>query len=128
LEQEDLRWKQRAKVNWLKSGDRNIKFYHACANQQQRSNQILKIADAAGITLESPEDIKVDFVNYFTNLFIAGTIGNMEECLQPIIPKVTETMNKELLKIFTNEEVSLALKQMAPLKAPGPDGLLAGFF
>jgi hypothetical protein len=37
-------------------------------------------------------------------------------------------MNGELLKIFTKEEVEIALKQMAPLKAPGPDGLPADFF
>jgi hypothetical protein len=93
-----------------------------------RSNRILKVTNAVGIMLESPEDIEVAFVNYFTNLFTAGTTGNMEECLQPIIPKVMETMNKELLKIFTDEEVNLALKQMSPLKAPGPDGLPARFF
>lgn len=43
LDQEDLRSKQRAKVDWLKNGDRNTKFYYACANQQRKLNQILKI-------------------------------------------------------------------------------------
>ena len=37
-------------------------------------------------------------------------------------------MNEELLKVFTSDEVGLALKQMAPLKAPEPDGLPIGFF
>jgi hypothetical protein len=45
LDQENLRWKQRAKINWLKYGDRNTKFYHACANQRKKSNQIYKIKD-----------------------------------------------------------------------------------
>jgi hypothetical protein len=44
------------------------------------------------------------------------------------LPQVTEDMNEELLKGFTKNEVSLALKQMAPLEAPGPNGLMAGFF
>lgn len=33
LEMEDIRWKQRAKRNWLKHGDRNSQFYHAWATQ-----------------------------------------------------------------------------------------------
>ena len=37
-------------------------------------------------------------------------------------------MNRELLQTFTKEEVEIALKQMAPLKAPGPDKLPADFF
>jgi hypothetical protein len=29
LDQEELKWKRRAKVDWLKNGDKNTKFYHA---------------------------------------------------------------------------------------------------
>ena len=32
-------------------------------------------------------------------------------------------MNKELVGEFTHAEVEIALNQMAPLKAPGPDGI-----
>ncbi|XP_041003935.1 uncharacterized protein LOC121249294 [Juglans microcarpa x Juglans regia] len=32
LDQEDLKWKQRAKRNWYKHGDRNTKFFHVCDN------------------------------------------------------------------------------------------------
>ena len=37
-------------------------------------------------------------------------------------------MNLGLLAEFTKSEVDAALKQMAPLKAPGPDGLPPIFY
>jgi hypothetical protein len=41
---------------------------------------------------------------------------------------VIEEMNAELTKIFTKEEIGVAITQMAALKALGPDGYTAEFF
>ena len=41
---------------------------------------------------------------------------------------VTETMRVDLARPFTSEEVGVAIKEMAPLKAPGPDGMLPLFY
>ena len=41
---------------------------------------------------------------------------------------VTDDMNAMLLQEFTELEVEEALKQMAPLKAPGPDGIPPPFY
>jgi hypothetical protein len=48
--------------------------------------------------------------------------------LQGLGGKVSQEMNENLLKDFSKDEVYAALRQMAPLKAPGPDSLSAGFF
>lgn len=44
------------------------------------------------------------------------------------MPVVTKGMNEDLCREFTPAEVVVALKQMAPLKAPGPDGLPPLFY
>ena len=41
---------------------------------------------------------------------------------------VTDEMNAELVKEFTALEVKEALNQMAPLKAPGSDGMPPLFY
>ena len=41
---------------------------------------------------------------------------------------VTEEMNEELMKEFSEIEVKEALKQMTPLKALGPDGMPPLFY
>jgi hypothetical protein len=43
LEQEEVKWKQWAKENWLKYGDRNTKFFIASANQKNRRSHIEQI-------------------------------------------------------------------------------------
>ncbi|XP_059431636.1 uncharacterized protein LOC132165159 [Corylus avellana] len=128
LDQEDLKWKQRAKAEWLKNGDRNTKYYHACANYRRNLNQISTIKDEQGVLWNSFDDVGRAFVNYFLDLFTASPVGNMEPCLAHLEERVSSHMNDELLQPFTREEVGYALHQMAPLKAPGPDGFPAGFF
>lgn len=41
-EQEDLWWRQRAKLNWLKHGNRNTKYFHACASSRRKKKTILE--------------------------------------------------------------------------------------
>jgi hypothetical protein len=128
LDSEELWWRQRAKADWLKSGDRNTRFFHACASERKRRNSVVSIKDENGNVWENSRDVEEAFTDYFTTLFTQGPGGDFSPCIQPISCKVTEEMNMELGKNFTPEEVEVALFQMEPLKAPGPDGLNAGFF
>jgi hypothetical protein len=45
LDMEDMKWRQRAKINWFKNGDRNTQYFHAWANQRCRFNLIGSIQD-----------------------------------------------------------------------------------
>lgn len=40
LLQEDIYWKQRSKIFWLKEGDTNNKFFHAATSTRRRKNTI----------------------------------------------------------------------------------------
>ena len=67
-------------------------------------------------------------VEYYNNLFTTSNphdFGEVIECTKHV---VSEEMNSYLIKNFSKAEVETALKQMAPLKAPGPDGMPPIFF
>jgi hypothetical protein len=128
LNKEELWWRQRAKEDWLKYGDRNTKFFHACANSKRRQNHVGRIMDETGLTWDTEGAVEGAFVSYFTSLFTRGPDGDYGPCLQHITSRVSEAMNLELVRNFTADEIREALFQMAPLKAPGPDGFNACFF
>lgn len=51
----------------------------------------------------------------------------MEEILKNISPRIDKKMNDYLTKKFTSQEIEEAINQMAPSKAPGPNGFPALF-
>ncbi|XP_042962692.1 uncharacterized protein LOC122296963 [Carya illinoinensis] len=130
LEKEDLWWKQRAKTNWYKYGDRNTKYFHACANQRKKRNFIKEIEDPSNNMVCGFKQVEETFRNYFGTVFqsIKPSKVEIEACLVGMGGRVTERMNEKLSRRFTAVEVEKAVKQMAPLKAPGPDGFGPCFY
>ncbi|XP_059436330.1 uncharacterized protein LOC132169290 [Corylus avellana] len=128
LEQEDLKWGQKPKVDWLRNGDRNTKYFHACASQRKRRNQIEQIHDSNGRLCTQAMEIEGAFVNYFQTILTSSNPTGIEECTAGMGSKVTREMNSQLLAPFMNMEVKMALDQMDPMKAPGPDGFTAKFY
>ncbi|XP_042965938.1 uncharacterized protein LOC122299618 [Carya illinoinensis] len=130
LEMEDLKWRQRAKVDWYKLGDRNTQFFHSCANQRRKTNSIKYIFDGQNVRHTNHTQIELIFNSYFQDLFTSSrpSSEDIEECLKGVETYVTAEMNSYLTKQFTRIEVEAAIKQMAPLKSPGPDGFGACFF
>lgn len=118
------------KVNRYRMGNKNTKFFHTCASQRKKKNQIQELTIDSNQVVTSPADIDVAFVNYFQNIITSSHPSQqaIEECIVNIKTLVSEKMNLELTKPFILTEIQVALNQMGPLKFPGPDGFNAGFF
>ena len=121
-------WRQRSKIPWLRDGDRNTRFFHSKASQRRRRNYITKLHDANGGWCSSQDQVNATIVDFYHNLFTSGSPSNFKEVIETIPHVVTDEMNEMLMAEFHIEEVEVALKQMAPLKALGLDGMLPLFY
>jgi hypothetical protein len=61
-------------------------------------------------------------------LYTSEGVSNMEEVISSVPRRVDRAINSKLDAPFTCEEVKMALFEMYPTKAPGPDGFPAHFF
>ena len=72
LQKQEIYWAQQSRINWLKHGDRNTKFFHAKASQRRRKNFIKGIRNSQGQWVENLEEVVQVTSDYFDNLFQAG--------------------------------------------------------
>ncbi|KAL5779809.1 hypothetical protein ACOSQ2_010546 [Xanthoceras sorbifolium] len=130
LAKEELYWQQRARTDWMISGDKNTKFFHARATARKRKNEILKLVDEFGVCHEDDEGIANTVSNYFSSLFKSSSpsVQDLEEASCNIKNRFSEDMLETISADFSADEVRAAVFSLGPSKAPGPDGFHALFF
>uniref|UniRef100_A0A803QHF5 Reverse transcriptase domain-containing protein n=1 Tax=Cannabis sativa TaxID=3483 RepID=A0A803QHF5_CANSA len=130
LIKEEIFRKQRSRVNWLKAGDKNTRYFHNRASTRKRTNFIksLTLDDDSQIT--NLNDITSSFVQFYTELFASQGTNPDAMCIatQGLSKQLTPNQSAFLTSPFTFHEVKAALFQLAGDKAPGPDGFNPSFF
>lgn len=126
--EEESFWKQRSRINWLHSGDRNTSFFHAVTRGRRALNSFSVIEDEMGIEFVEEDQIANTFSQVFQGIFT--TNGNSEfQLIDEILqPKITEAMNESLIAIPSLLEIKEAVLAINPSKAPGPDGFSSKFY
>ncbi|GAA0179654.1 hypothetical protein LIER_29998 [Lithospermum erythrorhizon] len=56
--EEEIYWKDRAKLKALKEGDRNTKYFHARAMIRRRKSRILGLEDEQGVWREGEDQVE----------------------------------------------------------------------
>ena len=111
----------------MQHGDRNTKFFHG-TTQRKRKNFIKGMRDGNGVWQEGDEVVSAMLVNFYSQPFSSSNPHDLDRILSGVQPVVSDEMRADLDKPFSSEEVCQAIREMAPLKAPGPDGMPPLFF
>jgi hypothetical protein len=91
-------------------------------------NKIELLERANGSVCTNTDEVHAEVQEFYQALYTSQGSGNMDELLNLVQPVVSGQMNETMDRVYTEDEVKLALFQMAPSKAPGVDGFTAGFF
>jgi hypothetical protein len=129
LREEELKWYQRSKVQFILEGDSNTRYFHSVANGRHRKKLIHSLVQDEG-TFVGHEQLKSYITNYYKDLFGESEEGTftLEESRTQDIPQVSAEENAFLTAPYSEEEVRKAIFLMEHNKAPGPDGFPAEFY
>jgi hypothetical protein len=128
LYREEMLWLQRSRISWLKEGDRNTKFFHRKAVWRARKNRIKSLKDSDGVIQESPSEMERMATSYFKSVFTRDPSIQPAPVVNLLQEVITDEVNDNLCRPFSVDEISDAIFQIGPLKAPGPDGFPARFY
>src|SRR5438128_5636776 len=129
LREEELKWYQWSKAQFILEGDSNTRYFHNVVNGRHRKKLIHTLHQDEG-TVEGHEQLKAYITKYYKCLFRAPEEGNfaLDESRTDDITQVSDEENAFLTAPFTEAEVRKAIFQMEHNKAPGPDGFPAEFY
>ncbi|XP_057432300.1 uncharacterized protein LOC130725057 [Lotus japonicus] len=65
---EETRWRQKARVKWIREGDRNTSYFHSTCKIRMAKKQISHLV-VGGAAVEEPNMIKETIFNHFQNFF-----------------------------------------------------------
>ena len=127
LYREEMMWLQRSRISWLREGDRNTGFFHRKATWRSKKNKIRRLISEDNRYVENKGEMEAMATKFFQDLYMKDASIRPKSIASMIETRLTQDMNETLCKPFTDEEISDALFQIGPLKAPGPDGFPARF-
>lgn len=89
---EEICWRQKSRIQWLKEGDNNKNFFHKMANAHKVNNQIHKVR-IDGTLLEDGDDMKGGIAWYYQRLY--SDSGEWRPTLEGVDFKSLEEADRE---------------------------------
>lgn len=120
---EEEYWRKRARVRWLKEGDKNTKYFNAVTAQRRRVKRIERLESYEGQQIEEKSELGEEITNYFGNRFTTSGPNNGEKTMVGMRRSITDAMNVKLTMPVEKKEITKAIFSMNPHKALSPNGM-----
>ena len=121
----------KSRVQWIKEGDANTRFFHSFAYARRNTNAIWSLKDQNRISVSEDMALKQLGKQHFSDLFGDDKSTNIADQLKVVrlFPHMTTDEDIEhFLKPISAQEVEAGLKGFKKDKSPGLDGWPVEFF
>lgn len=129
--QEEVLWRQKSRVRWLKEGEKNTKFFHHLTIQRRMINTITHIQNNQGAKVEDHAAIEKELLSYFKQVHQETQMDRsvaIDKKTQSIPKITTEEHNQLLLKPISLQEVEKVVRELKEGKALSSDMFTSNFF
>lgn len=76
--QEEILWRQKSRIKWLREGERNTKFFHQAMIQHRQRNMILSIKNENGERIVEQEGIEKVLMEYHKEILTEPQVDRSE--------------------------------------------------
>ena len=119
---------EKSRINWLKEGDNNTRFFHRSTAARHSHNLINELTNDQGESITGREAISELLLDYFKKRWLNSTThiwdGDLS-CLHSVIPA---SPNEEICRPVMDEEIEGVVMSLQSDKAEGHDGIPSEFY
>jgi len=116
---------QQSRMQWLREGDANSKFFHNIMSSRRCRNAIPFFL-VNGVLVEGVANVRSTVFNHFSAHFQSTSVSrpSMENLH---FKSLSVPQGVDLIKPFSVEEVKVVVWDCDSFKSPGPEGITFGF-
>lgn len=123
---DEISWRQKSRVLWLKEGDKNSSFFHRIANSNRNTNTISQLLINATLSTNQDE-IRDHIAEFYEKLYLED--GHRRPYLDGVQFSTISSEDADWLdRPFDEVEISNVVRGCNGDKAPDPDGFSLAFF